>query len=97
MYPGHWARVKPHTDALVNTATNERLCWTALNDRSNQIAQLLHARGLRSGDHVALLMENHLDYFTIAWATFRSGLYLSLIHISEPTRPRLVSRMPSSA
>ena len=23
--------------------------------------------------------------------------YLSLIHISEPTRPRLVSRMPSSA
>ena len=25
------------------------------------------------------------------------GLNLSLIHISEPTRPRLVSRMPSSA
>ena len=25
------------------------------------------------------------------------ALYLSLIHISEPTRPRLVSRMPSSA
>ena len=25
------------------------------------------------------------------------GLLLSLIHISEPTRPRLVSRMPSSA
>ena len=80
MYPGHWASVKPHTDALVNTATNERLSWTALNDRSNQIAQLLHARGLRSGDHVALLMENHLDYFTIAWATFRSGLYLTCIN-----------------
>ena len=26
-----------------------------------------------------------------------STLRLSLIHISEPTRPRLVSRMPSSA
>ena len=25
------------------------------------------------------------------------GLYLSLIHISEPTRPPLLSRMPSSA
>ena len=25
------------------------------------------------------------------------GIDLSLIHISEPTRPRLVSRMPSSA
>ena len=27
----------------------------------------------------------------------RHAYYLSLIHISEPTRPRLVSRMPSSA
>ena len=27
----------------------------------------------------------------------REGLRLSLIHISEPTRPELVSRMPSSA
>jgi fatty-acyl-CoA synthase len=80
MYPGHWAGVKPITDALVNTDTNESLSWAALNDRSNQIAQLLHARGLRSGDHVALLMENHLDYFTIAWAAFRSGLYLTCIN-----------------
>ena len=28
---------------------------------------------------------------------FRSGLTLSLIHISEPTRRVLISRMPSSA
>ena len=28
---------------------------------------------------------------------FNSVLSLSLIHISEPTRPRLVSRIPSSA
>ena len=30
-------------------------------------------------------------------AAVQMGLILSLIHISEPTRPRLVSRMPSSA
>ena len=28
---------------------------------------------------------------------FEQAMKLSLIHISEPTRPRLVSRMPSSA
>ena len=27
----------------------------------------------------------------------KDGLYLSLIHISEPTRPSHISRMPSSA
>ena len=27
----------------------------------------------------------------------RTGMVLSLIHISEPTRPPLLSRMPSSA
>ena len=31
------------------------------------------------------------------WESLRVQLNLSLIHISEPTRPELVSRMPSSA
>ena len=31
------------------------------------------------------------------WPSFLDGLLLSLIHISEPTRPRPRSRMPSSA
>ena len=44
-------------------------------------------------------MHNKVAH-TLARAFVRSGfetLRLSLIHISEPTRPILVSRMPSSA
>ena len=34
----------------------------------------------------------------LAWLMYSGTIeYLSLIHISEPTRPILVSRMPSSA
>ena len=33
----------------------------------------------------------------VATIALAIGLVLSLIHISEPTRPELVSRMPSSA
>jgi len=80
MYPGHWATVKPDTHAVTNTVTGAALTWAELDARSNQVAQLLYSRGLRRGDHVALFMENHLDYFTIAWATFRSGLYLTCIN-----------------
>ena len=38
--------------------------------------------------------------YQVVWAVIREPVgwrILSLIHISEPTRPRLVSRMPSSA
>ena len=41
--------------------------------------------------YVSDLAERHL--FLIFWA----AQFLSLIHISEPTRPTLKSRMPSSA
>ena len=38
------------------------------------------------------------DYFgTTSGEYLRAAWYLSLIHISEPTRPRFGSRMPSSA
>ena len=40
----------------------------------------LRSRGLATGDHVALLMENHLSYLAIAWAAFRSGLYITCIN-----------------
>ena len=36
--------------------------------------------GLRSGDHVAVFMENHARYFEVVWAALRSGLYLTTIN-----------------
>ncbi len=80
MYPGYWATVKPDAEAVTNTASGDVLTWAQLDARSNQVAQLLYARGLRPGDHVALYMQNHLEYFTIAWGTFRCGLYLTCIN-----------------
>jgi acyl-CoA synthetase (AMP-forming)/AMP-acid ligase II len=80
MYPGHWASVKPTASAVVNTHTGATLSWADLDAQSNQVAQLLYDRGLRPGDHVALLMENHLDYFPISWGALRAGLYLTCIN-----------------
>ena len=41
--------------------------------------------------------ETYVPYLVKSPALIGTGQLLSLIHISEPTRPRLVSRMPSSA
>jgi fatty-acyl-CoA synthase len=35
---------------------------------------------LRPGDHVAVFLENHLRYFEVPWAAFRSGLYLTTVN-----------------
>ena len=53
MYPGHWANVKPETPAVIDAASGEQLTWRELNERSNQVAQLLSQLGLGVGDHVS--------------------------------------------
>jgi fatty-acyl-CoA synthase len=80
MYPGHWATAKGDAVALINAGTGETVSWRTLDQRSNQVAQLFRRLGLRTGDHVALLMENDLRYFEIAWGAFRAGLYLTCIN-----------------
>ncbi len=80
MYPGHWARVKPNTPAIIDAASGEQVSWLELDQRSNQIARLLEHLGLGVGDHVSILMENNLEYFSIAWGVLRSGMYLTCIN-----------------
>jgi fatty-acyl-CoA synthase len=62
------------------TGSGEVVTYRQLDERSNQLAQLLRARGLAEGDHIAILMENRPEYFVVLWAALRSGLYLTTIN-----------------
>src|ERR1700761_8725332 len=79
MYPGTWAEATPDKDAIV-MGGGERVTYRELNDRSMQLAQLLYARGLRPGDHIAIFAENHPRYYEVYWAAMRSGLYLTAVN-----------------
>jgi acyl-CoA synthetase (AMP-forming)/AMP-acid ligase II len=57
----------------------ETVSYRQLDERSNQGAQLLRSLGLRPGDAIAILMENHPRFFEICWAAQRSGLYYTPI------------------
>jgi acyl-CoA synthetase (AMP-forming)/AMP-acid ligase II len=59
--------------------SGEVVTYRQLDDRSNQIAQLFHALGLRPGDRVAFCLENNARFFEICWAAQRSGLYFTAI------------------
>jgi long-chain acyl-CoA synthetase len=80
MYPGPHAKTQPNKPAVIRALTGEAVTYGMLDERSNRFAQLLYARGFRRGDHIALMMENNLRMFEIAWAAFRSGLYLTAIN-----------------
>jgi fatty-acyl-CoA synthase len=80
MYPGKWAEEFPDKPAAIHAVSGERVSYRELNDRSNQLAQLMWAEGLRPGDHAAVFMENHLSYFEVVWAALRSGLYLTTVN-----------------
>jgi acyl-CoA synthetase (AMP-forming)/AMP-acid ligase II len=60
-------------------STGETLSYRELDDRSNQGAQLFRKLGLKTGDVVAIFMENNIRFLDIAWAAQRSGLYYTCI------------------
>ncbi len=80
MYPGTHARTRPDEPAAIAAASGEVLTWAELDRQSNRLARAFRRRGIGPGGHVALLMENRLEYFVVAWAALRSGVYLTAIN-----------------
>src|SRR4051812_16721811 len=80
MYPGKWAKTDPDRPAQIMASTGETLTYKELDERSNRLAQLLYAAGLRPQDHIAIFMENNPRYQECCWAAERSGLYFTLIN-----------------
>jgi acyl-CoA synthetase (AMP-forming)/AMP-acid ligase II len=72
-------RATPDKVALV-MGSGERRTYGELTQRSNRTAQLLHRAGLRRGDGVLLMLPNRPEFFEVAWAAQRSGLYYTPVN-----------------
>ena len=79
MDPSTIAVETPDKVAYRIAESGEVVTFEALNDASNQGAQLFRSRGLEPGDHIAILLENHARFYDICWAAQRSGLYYTPI------------------
>ncbi|MDH6280939.1 acyl-CoA synthetase [Prescottella agglutinans] len=80
MYPGIHAVSSPERPAVIMATTGEVVTYLELEDRSNRLAQQWYSLGLRPGDHVAILAENHPRYMEVYWAAVRSGLYITAVN-----------------
>src|SRR5512146_3387666 len=93
MYPGRHAADHPGKAAAILADTGETLTYAELERRSVQLAHVLHDAGLRPGDVVALLTENHLRAFEVYWAAVRSGMYITAVnyHLTAPETAYIVA------
>ena len=77
---GFQAEAHPDHPAIVMAGSGRVTTYRELDERSNRLAHLLRDAGLRTGDHIALMMENSPEFLEIAWAAQRSGLYYTALN-----------------
>jgi long-chain acyl-CoA synthetase len=79
-HPSAYARTAPDRPAVIHGTSGRSLSYGELDARSNQVAQLLRESGLGVGAHVALLLENRLEFLEVFWGALRSGMYATPIN-----------------
>lgn len=79
MHPGIFAACTPDKPAYIMADSSITVTFQQLEERSNQLAHLFRSLGLKAGDHIAILMENHPEFLQLTWGAQRSGLYYTAI------------------
>jgi long-chain acyl-CoA synthetase len=80
MRPDDHADRAPDSTAVVVPATGQRVSYRTMVDQSKRLANALRSRGLKPGDHVAILMTNVPEYFEVVWAARRAGYFYTAIN-----------------
>lgn len=80
MYSGTHVKTHASRAAFIMAGTGDQMTYAQLEARSNRLAHLLRAEGLRRGDHYAIFMENNLHFIECCGAGARSGLYYTCIN-----------------
>ena len=78
-HPAHHAHVTPNKIAYRMAGSGVALTFAELDARSNQGAQALRSLGVGPGEHIAILMENRLEFLEVCWAAQRSGVIYTAV------------------
>lgn len=79
MHPAHFARTTPDHPAYIMADSGRSVSYAELDQWSSRLAHLWRSLGLRPGDTIAFLLEDHQAFFPLLWSAQRSGLiYVSI-------------------
>ena len=73
-HPGVFAQKTPDRAAIIMGGSGKQISFSEFEEISNQVAHMMRHHGLKIGDRVAVLLENHVLYMPIVWGVFRAGL-----------------------
>ena len=74
------ATAKKYPARVAVESETGRLTWGDLDRIANQLAHTLRALGVRSGDAVAVLMDNRIEYLSLVCAVAKLGATASLLN-----------------
>ncbi len=77
---GAHARSTPGKPAVVMHPSGATRTYREIDEASVRLALVLRERGLRRGDHLAVLLENQPEFYDVVWAANRIGLYVTPIN-----------------
>src|SRR6478672_7307737 len=80
MYPGRHAETRADQPAVIMAGSGETITYRELEARSNRLAHLWRAIGLKRLDHYAIFMEIHPRFVESCAAGERSGLYYTAVN-----------------
>ena len=80
MYPGKHAASDPRRPAVIMAGTGETIDYGELEARSNRLAHLLRAHGVKRLDHYSIFMENNARYVECCTAGERAGTYYTCVN-----------------
>ncbi|MGQ0832947.1 MAG: AMP-binding protein [Microthrixaceae bacterium] len=70
----------PDRVAVVMSGSGQSRTYGELDAASRRLAVVLRERGMQTGDHLAVLLENQLEFYDVVWAAMRTGLYVTPIN-----------------
>src|SRR5262245_3413812 len=80
MYAGKYAVERADVPAFIMAGSGEAVSYSEFDARTNRLAHVLRAQGLRRLDHYAIYMENNSRYLESCGAGERAGLYYTCIN-----------------
>ena len=79
-HPRQYALSAPDRPAVIDADTGDVRTFQQLDERANRVAHALRSAGLHTGDHMALVMDNRLEFLDVLWGAMYSGLYFTPVN-----------------
>ena len=78
-HPAAFAARNPDKPAIIMAGSSQVITFAELDRLSNQVAHLLRANGVQTGDKVAILLDNDPLYLVLAWGAQRAGTFMTTV------------------